>query len=99
MRTYSSGMQARLRFAIAASRHAPGPAHRRGAGDRRREFQRRSEKRIHELRGEAGTVFLVSHSLKSIADTCDRALWIDKGILRLDGPVGEVVEAYQASVR
>jgi teichoic acid transport system ATP-binding protein len=99
MRTYSSGMQARLRFAIAAS-----VTHRvllideaLAVGDAK--FQRRSEERIRELRGEAGTVFLVSHSLKSVLETCERALWIDKGILRLDGPAGEVVEAYQASVR
>jgi teichoic acid transport system ATP-binding protein len=99
MRTYSSGMAARLRFAIAAS-----VTHRvllideaLAVGDAK--FQRRSEQRIRELRGEAGTVFLVSHSLKSVLDTCERALWIDKGILRLDGPAGEVVEAYQASVR
>ena len=99
MRTYSSGMQARLRFAIAAS-----VTHRvllideaLAVGDAK--FQRRSEERIRELRNEAGTVFLVSHSLKSVLDTCERALWIDKGILRLDGPAKEVVEAYQASVR
>jgi len=99
MRTYSSGMQARLRFAIAAS-----ITHRvllideaLAVGDAK--FQRRSEERIRELRSEAGTVFLVSHSLKSVLETCERALWIDKGILRLDGPAGEVVEAYQASVR
>lgn len=99
MRTYSSGMQARLRFAIAASVN-----HRvllideaLAVGDAT--FQRRSEERIRQLRGEAGTVFLVSHSLKSVTTTCERALWIDQGILRMDGPAGEVVEAYQASVR
>jgi teichoic acid transport system ATP-binding protein len=99
MRTYSSGMSARLRFAIAAS-----VTHRvllideaLAVGDAK--FQKRSEQRIRELRDQAGTVFLVSHSLKSVLDTCERALWIDKGILRLDGPSGEVVKAYQASVR
>jgi teichoic acid transport system ATP-binding protein len=99
MRTYSSGMSARLRFAIAAS-----VTHRvllideaLAVGDAK--FQKRSEQRIRELRDSAGTVFLVSHSLKSVLDTCERALWIDKGILRLDGPSAEVVKAYQASVR
>lgn len=99
MRTYSSGMSARLRFAIAAS-----VTHRvllideaLAVGDAK--FSRRSEQRIRELRDQAGTVFLVSHSLKSVLDTCERALWIDKGILRLDGPSAEVVKAYQASVR
>jgi teichoic acid transport system ATP-binding protein len=99
MRTYSSGMQARVRFAIAAS-----VSHRvlmideaLAVGDA--DFQRRSEERIRELRSEAGTVFLVSHSLKSITSTCQRALWIDKGLLRMDGPADAVVKAYQASVR
>jgi teichoic acid transport system ATP-binding protein len=98
MRTYSSGMQARLRFAIAASaRHnillidealAVGDA----------DFNKRSRKRIQELREQAGTVFLVSHSLKSITETCDRALWIEKGVLRMDGAAEDVVKAYTASV-
>ena len=44
-------------------------------------------------------MFLVSHSLKVIQDTCQRTLWIDAGILRLDGPSAEVIAAYNASVR
>lgn len=98
MRTYSAGMGARLRFAIAAS-----ATHRillvdeaLAVGDA--EFQRRSEKRINELRAEAGTVFLVSHSLKAVEDTCERTLWIDKGLLRMDGPSDEVIAAYTTSV-
>lgn len=99
MRTYSSGMQARLRFAIAAS-----VSHRvllideaLAVGDAK--FQRRSEERIRQLRDQAGTVFLVSHSLKSVTQTCERALWVEQGVLKMDGPAQEVVEAYQASVR
>lgn len=98
MRTYSSGMAARLRFAIAAS-----TTHQvllideaLAVGDA--DFRRRSERRIKELRGEAGTVFLVSHSMRSILDTCDRSLWIDHGTLRMDGPTEDVVKAYKASV-
>ena len=98
MRTYSAGMGARLRFAIAAS-----ATHRillvdeaLAVGDA--DFQRRSEKRINELREQAGTVFLVSHSLKVIHDTCQRTLWIDGGLLRMDGPSAEVIAAYNASV-
>jgi teichoic acid transport system ATP-binding protein len=98
MRTYSSGMQARLRFAIAATAQhnillidealAVGDA----------QFNKRSRARIQEMREEAGTVFLVSHSLKSITDSCDRALWIEKGELRMDGAAEDVVKAYNASV-
>lgn len=98
MRTYSSGMAARLRFSIAAS-----VPHRvllideaLAVGDK--SFQMRSEQRIRELRTEAGTVFLVSHALSQIKNTCNRALWIDKGVLRMDGPADEVVEAYSDSV-
>jgi teichoic acid transport system ATP-binding protein len=98
MRTYSSGMQARLRFAIAAS-----VSHRvllideaLAVGDKA--FQQRSEARIRELRGDAGTVFLVSHAPKAVLETCNRALWIDHGVLKLDGPADEVVAAYEASV-
>ncbi|HET9654123.1 MAG TPA: ABC transporter ATP-binding protein [Kineosporiaceae bacterium] len=98
MRTYSSGMQARLRFAIAAS-----VSHRvllideaLAVGDKA--FQQRSEQRIRELRNDAGTVFLVSHAPKAVLETCDRALWIDHGLLKMDGPAAEVVAAYEDSV-
>ena len=92
-------MGARLRFAIAAA-----ATHRillvdeaLAVGDAA--FRARSEARIKELRDQAVTVFLVSHSMGSIRDTCSRALWIDHGTLRADGPVDEVVDAYEASVR
>lgn len=97
MRTYSSGMQARLKFAIAASKE-----HEiliideaLSVGDKR--FQKRSEERIREIRDHAGTVFLVSHSMKSIRDTCSRTIWINKGVLEMDGSTDEVVDAYEQS--
>jgi teichoic acid transport system ATP-binding protein len=55
----------------------------------------RCSERIWELRKEAGTVFLVSHSNKSIRDTCDRVLWLEKGELLMDGPTDEVIKAYE----
>ncbi|MFE5664627.1 ABC transporter ATP-binding protein [Streptomyces niveus] len=95
MRTYSSGMGARLRFSIAAAK-----THdvllideALSTGDAR--FQRRSKERIAELRKEAGTVFLVSHSNKTITETCDRAIWLESGTLRMDGPAAEVVATYE----
>jgi teichoic acid transport system ATP-binding protein len=99
MSTYSSGMAARLKFAIASAKThdillvdealATGDA----------EFRVRSERRIKELREQAGTVFLVSHSLEVVQETCNRALWLDGGVLKLDGPVDEVVAAYIKSTR
>jgi teichoic acid transport system ATP-binding protein len=97
MRAYSSGMSARLRFAIAISK-----THQilmvdeaLAVGDK--DFRSRSEERIRELRRQAGTVFLVSHSMKSILDTCNRVIWLDHGNLLMDGEPREVIDAYQAS--
>lgn len=97
MSTYSAGMGARLRFAIASS-----AAHRillideaLATGDA--VFQRKSQDRIDELRATAGTVFVVSHSLGIVRESCERALWLDQGRLRMDGPSREVVDAYEAA--
>lgn len=94
MRTYSSGMQARLKFAIATAR-----THEilivdeaLAVGDKN--FRQKSEARINEIRKAAGTVFLVSHSMGSIRSTCDRVLWLHHGELRMDGPTDEVLKAY-----
>ncbi|GAA2773551.1 ABC transporter ATP-binding protein [Streptomyces showdoensis] len=95
MRTYSSGMGARLRFAIAAAKQHDVLMIDEALATGDRKFQIRSEQRIRELRKEAGTVFLVSHSNKSIRDTCDRVLWLEKGELLMDGPTDEVIAAYE----
>ncbi|MET9951187.1 ABC transporter ATP-binding protein [Streptomyces sp. NPDC006339] len=95
MRTYSSGMGARLRFAIAAAKQHDVLMIDEALATGDRKFQIRSEERIRELRKEAGTVFLVSHSNKSIRDTCDRVLWLEKGELLMDGPTDEVIAAYE----
>ncbi|MET8507804.1 ABC transporter ATP-binding protein [Streptomyces sp. NPDC004787] len=95
MRTYSSGMGARLRFAIAAARSHDVLLIDEALATGDAAFRRRSQKRIDELRAEAGTVFLVSHSNTTITETCDRALWLESGELLMDGPAKEVVAAYE----
>ncbi|WP_329377151.1 ABC transporter ATP-binding protein [Streptomyces sp. NBC_01351] len=95
MRTYSSGMAARLRFSIAAAKDHDVLMIDEALATGDRSFQVRSENRIRELRQKAGTVFLVSHNNKSIRDTCDRVLWLEKGELLMDGPTEEVVSAYE----
>lgn len=94
MRTYSSGMAARLRFAIASAKtHSILLVDEALAvGDRR--FKMKSEKRIRELRDSAGLVMIVSHSAGSLRDTCERVLWIHKGELRADGPAKDVIDEY-----
>jgi teichoic acid transport system ATP-binding protein len=96
MRTYSSGMAARLRFSIAAAKNHDVLMIDEALATGDRAFQKRSEERIRELRKEAGTVFLVSHNNNSIRDTCDRVLWLEKGELLMDGPTEQVIEAYEA---
>ena len=85
MKTYSSGMASRLRFAIAAAKSheillidealATGDA----------EFRVKSHARIDELRRQAGTVFLVAHDLEEVEDTCNRVIWLDRGTIMAQG--------------
>ncbi|WP_079144102.1 ABC transporter ATP-binding protein [Streptomyces luteocolor] len=95
MRTYSSGMAARLRFSIAAAKDHDVLLIDEALATGDRSFQKRSEARIRELRKHAGTVFLVSHNNKSIRDTCDRVLWLERGELRMDGPTADVLKEYE----
>ncbi|MDA2975136.1 MAG: ABC transporter ATP-binding protein [Actinomycetota bacterium] len=93
--TYSSGMGARLRFAIASS--VPQEIlmidEALATGDVN--FKKRSQQRILELKEKVGTVFLVSHSHSVIRETCSRAIWLDKGSMVADGPMEEVLSAYE----
>lgn len=95
MRTYSSGMGARLRFAIAA---AVDPEillidEALNTGDA--QFRERTRKRMDELRAQAGCVFLISHSLGTIREMCSRVVWIDRGELLMDGDPEAVTVAYK----
>ena len=99
MRTYSSGMAARLRFSIAAAKTHDVLLIDEALSTGDASFQRRSEARIKELRQQAGTVFLVSHNNKSIRDTCDRTIWLEHGVIRADGPTEETVTAYEAYMK
>lgn len=99
MSAYSSGMGARLRFAISTAA-APDILmidEALATGDAA--FKARSQKRIDEIRERAGTVLLVSHSMGSIKETCDRVLWLDSGVLRADGDPDEVIDAYLEAQR
>jgi teichoic acid transport system ATP-binding protein len=95
IRTYSSGMTARLGFSIAAARDHDILLIDEALATGDRAFRKHSERRIRELRERAGTVFLVSHNHRSIRETCDRVLWLDGGKLVMDGPTDDVIEAYE----
>ncbi len=98
LRTYSSGMRARLHFAIATSVEPEILLIDEALSVGDESFRRRSGRRINELRRRAGTIFLVSHSMESIIDTCSRCIWLHKGEMRADGDPEAVVEQYRASI-
>jgi teichoic acid transport system ATP-binding protein len=95
MNTYSSGMGARLRFAIAAAKTADILLIDEALATGDASFRRKSENRIRELVDQAGTIFLVSHGLQVIRDTCSRVVWLEKGQIVMDGPTEDVVDAYE----
>jgi teichoic acid transport system ATP-binding protein len=99
MRTYSSGMGARLRFAIAAAKTHDVLLIDEALATGDAQFKVKSQKRIEELRKDAGAVFLVAHQLDVVKETCDRVIWIDDGKMIMDGEAEEVVEAYIESTK
>ncbi|MET3351809.1 UNVERIFIED_ORG: teichoic acid transport system ATP-binding protein [Arthrobacter sp. UYEF1] len=95
MKSYSSGMASRLRFAIAA---AVDPEilildEALNTGDA--EFGERTRARMTALREQAGCVFLVSHSMSSIRDLATRVVWLDQGEMLHDGGTERVVSLYE----
>jgi teichoic acid transport system ATP-binding protein len=95
MKSYSSGMASRLRFAIAAALDPEVLLVDEALNTGDAQFANRSKLRMDELREQAGCVFLVSHSLETIKDMCTRVIWLDKGDLIMDGQPDAAIKAYQ----
>jgi len=96
MKNYSSGMIARVAFSVATAT-VPDILvvdEALSVGDFR--FQEKCEKRISELVNESGTTLLfVSHSIEQVERVCKKAVWIEKGHMRMIGDVEDVCEAYR----
>lgn len=100
VKTYSSGMMARLMFATstAISPELLVLDEILGVGDAY--FANKSFERIREMTEESGTtVLLVSHDVYSAAKLCNRMIWMDRGGVLMDGRSDEVIRAYEHSVR
>jgi ABC-type polysaccharide/polyol phosphate transport system ATPase subunit len=97
VKTYSSGMSARLGFAVASHLNPEILLidEALSAGDAR--FKKRCADRLMDLCGRDCTVMIISHGLSLIEMMADRALWLDRGRVRLEGPADEVVGAYMDS--
>ena len=95
LRTYSTGMVARLGFAIATD-VAPTVLivdEVLSVGDV--EFRQKSTDRIAAFRASGTTILLVSHSLETVRALCDRAIWLQHGQTQSMGPVSQVIRDYQ----
>lgn len=92
---YSSGMYVRLAFSVAV--HLTPEIllidEALSVGDAG--FQQKSLTKMKELLGGGATIILVSHNDQAIRDICKRAIWLDKGAIRMDGPAASVVEHYK----
>ena len=94
IRTYSSGMYMRLAFSIAINVDAEillideilavGDQH----------FQEKCFQKLHELKESNKTIVIVSHDLNHIEQLCTRAIWIDEGVVAMDGNPALVIEEY-----
>jgi ABC-2 type transport system ATP-binding protein/lipopolysaccharide transport system ATP-binding protein len=99
LRMYSSGMVARLGFAVATD-IPPGILivdEVLGVGDA--DFTKKSEQRIRELHDKSEAVLMVSHDLHLMRQMCHRIAWLHHGRLRAVGAPDDVVEQYETAVR
>ena len=91
---YSSGMFVRLAFSVAV--HLTPEIlildEVLSVGDSG--FQHKSQAKMKELLGSGATIILVSHNDQAIREICKRAVWLDKGVIRMDGSSSDVVDHY-----
>jgi ABC-type polysaccharide/polyol phosphate transport system ATPase subunit len=96
---YSSGMHMRLGFAVAI--HVDPDIllidEILAVGDQA--FQSKCLAKIGELKSQGVTILFVSHDLETVRGLCDQAIWLEDGVIRVEGPTMEVVAAYLDSVR
>ncbi len=95
IQTYSTGMTARLGFAVIA--HSEPEIllvdESLSVGDAR--FQLRCEQAIRGFLASGTTMFLVSHDLATIERVCHQVVWLDQGRIRARGPVPQILDSYR----
>lgn len=97
LRTYSTGMRARLGFAISCQADPDLLLIDEALGVGDSQFREKSRKVIYDRMQSDRAFVLVSHSEAMILEHCNRALWIDDGKVRMIGGAAEVIEAYRAA--
>jgi ABC-type polysaccharide/polyol phosphate transport system ATPase subunit len=97
IRTYSSGMTMRLAFAIAVNVDPDILIVDEVLAVGDQAFQDKCRERIRGFRTQGKTLLFVSHSGSLVRELCDRALWLERGRILLDGPASEVLDAYASA--
>ena len=95
LRTYSTGMVARLAFSIATLVDADVILLDEIISTGDEWFRERCNERIQSFYRKGSTVVLVSHDLKHVERLCHRVVWLQKGVVRASGEAGEVIAAYR----
>ena len=95
MRTYSSGMYARLAFSVAATVRPDILIIDEALSTGDAKFKEKSLDRIKELRSDDRALILVSHAMATLRDVCNDVVWLHKGKLVLRGEPMKVIKAYQ----
>ena len=98
IKNYSSGMAARLGFAIATIVRPDILICDEVLAVGDYAFQQKCERRMSEMRKNGTTLLYVSHSIDSVKSVCDHALWLDKGVVRMSGDVETVGNAYMEAL-
>ena len=99
VRFYSAGMMVRLAFSIATTIRPEILLVDEvlGAGDLA--FQTKARRRLHEMIARAKIMVVVSHDLPTLAALCDQGVWLDRGRVRLVGPMSDVIDTYKEYVQ
>lgn len=90
----SSGMKVRLAFSVVTSLEEPVLLVDEVLAVGDKSFRNKCYTRIEQMLGEGRTLFFVSHNEKDLQRFCTRGLYLDKGSLKLDAPIEQVLAAY-----
>jgi len=97
LKYYSRGMATRLSFATACEVNPEVLLLDEVFGGGDMSFREKAVRRMQELILRTPIVVLVSHNMETLAEITNRVLWLDEGVVRMDGPPGPVIAAYEAA--
>ena len=95
LRTFSSGMIARLAFATATDENADVLLIDEVLSVGDANFQAKSSERMQELINKGAAVVLVSHDMSAVRKLAQKAIWLENGVVKMSGPTEQVVSAYE----